>query len=189
MNSKTSALLADPAPCSHIVYPYTDEQCMVRAVEFYASSGISKGEAVVLIVTEAHREALIVQLKSEAFNVERLQSSGQLVMLDASEMLAVIMADGSLDATTFKAAIKRIIELAGRDPASGHHRRVRLFGEMVSLLWTTGNAEAALRLEELWNEVTEAYRVALLCTYLLDGNGHSRLPESLLSAHSLRLAS
>lgn len=97
-------------------------------------------------------------------------------MLDASEMLAV-MADGSLDAITFRGAIKRIIELVGRDPASGHHRKVRLFGEMVSLLWTTGNTEAALRLEELWNEVTEAYRVALLCTYLLDGNGPSRLPE------------
>jgi hypothetical protein len=93
------------------------------------------------------------------------------------------------DATVFRAVIKRIIDQAGRDLASGRHRKVRLFGEMVSILWTSGKPEAALRLEELWNEVTDTYPVSLLCTYMLDGNGHSHLPEDLLAAHNYRLAS
>jgi KaiC/GvpD/RAD55 family RecA-like ATPase len=189
MDIKTTALLADPAPGSHIVYPYTDENKVVQAIRHYTSSGLSRDEAVVLILSEPHRESLILLLKAEAFNIEMLQSKGQLVILDAAQLLSSLMVGDRPDATVFRAVIKRIIDQAGRDLASGRHRKVRLFGEMVSILWMSGKPKAALRLEELWNEVTDTYPVSLFCTYMLDGNGHSHLPEDLLAAHNHRLAS
>jgi hypothetical protein len=189
MDSKTSALLADPATGSHIVYPYTDESKVVQAIRHYTSSGLSRDEAVVLIVSEPHRESLILLLKAEAFNIERLQSKGQLVILDAGQLLSSLMVGDRPDATVFRALIKRIIDQAGRDLTSGRHRKVRLFGEMVSILWRSGQPQAALRLEELWNEVTDNYPVSLFCTYMLDGNGHSHVPEDLLAAHNHRMAS
>jgi hypothetical protein len=36
---------------------------------------------------------------------------------------------------------------------------------MVSLLWQNGQQHAALRLEELWNELARSHRFALLCAY------------------------
>lgn len=49
MNPKASALLVDPHPCGHIVYPYTDRNLLAQAVCLYASAGLRKNEAVILI--------------------------------------------------------------------------------------------------------------------------------------------
>jgi len=50
---------------------------------------------------------------------------------------------------------------AGR--GGGH--RVRAFGEMVALLWSDGNQAAAIRLEELWNELAETHSFASSAAY------------------------
>ena len=41
---------------------------------------------------------------------------------------------------------------------------VRIFGEMVAVLWAEGKTRAAIRLEELWNALTTRH-VSLLCAY------------------------
>jgi hypothetical protein len=65
---------------------------------------------------------------------------------------------------------------------------VRAFGEMVSLLWRVDTA-AAVRLEELWNNVIEEHELALLCTYSLNGSdAHGALPACLVTPHSHDLA-
>jgi signal transduction histidine kinase len=38
---------------------------------------------------------------------------------------------------------------------------------MVNLLWTDGNPEAAIRLEELWNDLASTHSFSLLCTYAM----------------------
>jgi hypothetical protein len=42
---------------------------------------------------------------------------------------------------------------------------VRAFGEIVSLLWRDGKRQAALRLEEMWNEAIGLHPLSLLCGY------------------------
>jgi signal transduction histidine kinase len=46
---------------------------------------------------------------------------------------------------------------------------LRVFGEMVDLLWKDGNSNAALRLEELWNDRAKSHEMSLLCTYAMRG--------------------
>jgi hypothetical protein len=65
------------------VYPYTDDRHLVDAVGFYTASGLAREGAVILIVTEAHRQAIKRYLKSDG-NVEALEASGQLTFLDAA---------------------------------------------------------------------------------------------------------
>jgi PAS domain S-box-containing protein len=43
--------------------------------------------------------------------------------------------------------------------------RIHAFGEMVALLWADGNRNAAIRLEELWNDLGKSCRFALFCAY------------------------
>lgn len=185
MDSKTTAMLENARVGSHIVYPYTDEARVVSTVGHYVSGGLSHGDAVILILSENHRERVIDYLKADTFAVERLESSGQLAFLDAIEMLDLFMVGGLPDAERFRSLIGKILERASRDVATGRHRHIRMFGEMVSLLWRSGNHDAALRLEQLWNEAIEGRPICLLCTYELDGNGHSRLPGDLIDAHSV----
>jgi hypothetical protein len=97
--------------------------------------------------------------------------------------MSTFMVDGNPDPKLFKAGVRALIEQVSRDERTGRNREVRLFGEMVSLLWPS-NSEAAERLEELGNEVIEEYSIPILCAYSLNGPGRSQLPESLIKAHS-----
>ena len=185
MDSTTSWILANPHH-SHIVYPYTDPKRLVDAVGFYTSSGLAMGGTVILIVTEAHGHAIKRHLKSDG-NVKALEASGQLLFLDAAELMSTFMVGGNPDPTLFKAGIRTLIERAGRDERTGRNREVRLFGEMVSLLWPD-NGAAAERLEALGNEVVKEYSIPVLCAYSVGGPGRGQLSESLLKAHSHRIA-
>jgi hypothetical protein len=53
---------------------------------------------------------------------------------------------------------------------------VRAFGEMVALLWAQGKSQAALELEDLWNELPGHHPFSLMCAYSLDVIGE---PASL----------
>src|SRR5260370_7679084 len=59
-----------------------------------------------------------------------------------------------------------ITQRAGAVP--GKHLGVAAFGEMVSLLWAEGKPDAAIRLEQLWNELGRTHSFHLHCAYPLD---------------------
>ena len=44
---------------------------------------------------------------------------------------------------------------------------LRAYGEMVDVLWRRGEKSAALRLEELWNELQARRSFTLLCAYAM----------------------
>src|SRR6266540_3933007 len=44
----------------------------------------------------------------------------------------------------------------------------RVYSETVNLLWQEGKQEAAIRLEEYWNELARQYPFSLFCGYMLD---------------------
>jgi len=64
------------------------------------------------------------------------------------------MVTGFLDENLFKASIDGIINRARGSASDGHQSNVRIFGEIVSLLWNA-NLAATTRLEELWNGVID----------------------------------
>jgi hypothetical protein len=52
--------------------------------------------------------------------------------------------------------------------ASFPNTTVRAFGEMVDVLWRRGQEQAAIALEELWDDLARRHSFALLCGYRLD---------------------
>jgi hypothetical protein len=181
MNAKASALLTDPHPCGHIVYPYAEEGLVGQAVCLYASAGLRNGEGVVLILTAAHYDSILLRLTTEGFNVQELQKSRRLNCVRAEDLLADFMVDGVPDKKLFHAAVGKLIARARSATGKGWLGLVRVFGEMVSLLWNR-DLGATVSLEEMWNEVIEKHRVPLLCTYEL--NGHENIPAGLRRLHT-----
>ena len=93
----------------------------------------------------------------------------------------------------WKADPVRFLELLGdlivtaREAAKGANRRVSVFAECVHLLWTQGNAEAAIQMEKLGNNLTEIHDVDILCGYSLSSvevamDSHTR--ELICAEHS-----
>ena len=78
-----------------------------------------------------------------------------------------------MDAASFEAEVGQVIRAAG---AAGHP--VRVYGEMVALLWDAGQLNAALELEGLWNDLARDIPFGLYCGY----------PESPVSGADQRAA-
>src|SRR6267143_843099 len=88
MNANGAAILSNPHPRGHIVYPYTDENLVGQAVCLFASAGIRDGEGVILIMTSDHCEPIRLRLQMEGFNVETYERSGQLTCVTTEDLLA-----------------------------------------------------------------------------------------------------
>jgi hypothetical protein len=165
MSSTTpwEAALNRSEPCDHLVQLYTDESFLAIAVGRFLTSGLTNGEAAVIIATPAHIAAFTDRLLTAGIDVEAAVQRAQLTVLDAEASLTAFMRDGMPDRDPFRALIVPVVDRA----RGAGYPRLRLFGEMVNLLWDH-NLEATLQLEELWNEVVADQQVALLCAYRID---------------------
>jgi hypothetical protein len=180
MNAKAAALLTDPHPYGHIVYPYTDEALVSQAVALFAGAGLRNDEGVVLIMTAAHRDSITLRLANEGFDIEYLQRKGRLVCILAEDLLSQFMRDGMPDEEMLSAVVENLIATS-RASTGSSTGQVRVFGEMVSLLWNA-HLGATISLEEMWNRIIDRNSISLLCTYALDGR--AGIPDSLHSLHS-----
>jgi hypothetical protein len=71
--------------------------------------------------------------------------------------------------------------------ATGKQARVAIFGECVHLLWAQGNAEAAIQLEKLGNQLAKMYDVDILCGYSLgsvEGGMEDHIFQQICAEHS-----
>jgi hypothetical protein len=106
--------LAEPLAKEHLVHLYEDDRVLVEAVAIFAGRGLGKGEAVVLVATEAHLEAIERRLSETGFEVADLKAWGQLTVLDAARLLSRFLVDGQVDAVRFKAILSEVVAGARR---------------------------------------------------------------------------
>lgn len=180
MNATGEAILTQPHPRGHFVYPYTTESQFVDAVCLFAGTGLQNGESAILIMEQSHCEPVRRQLQDNGFKVSELESTGRLICESAEELLATFLFDGIIDEYKFKQRVGTLIEKAKTAARGG---QVRVMGEMVNLT-VSENPKATERLEELWNDVIKIHSVSLLCAYCLGGTRPEALPASLIACHS-----
>jgi hypothetical protein len=149
----------------HAVHFYSDESRLCLSVADFLADGLAASQPVVVIATAEHRKLIVAQLALRRFDVEALQKSGDLVMLDARKTLSRFFADGRLDAGRFRSVVGEAIDkvCAGR-PAGCV---VRAYGEMVDVLWRDGKCQEAIELEIMWNDLARTHAFSLLCGYAM----------------------
>jgi signal transduction histidine kinase len=149
---------------AHSVQFYEDDAFLLDALSRFIGSALGAGDATVVIATKAHRDGLAARLQARGLDLSHTSKQGRYVALDAAEVLAQFMRNGHPDAALFAAALGPVITRATA-VAESAQPRVAAFGEMVALLWAEGQAEAALELEQLWNDLAQTHAFALLCGY------------------------
>jgi hypothetical protein len=159
----SSDLLTDPLRGDHVARLYREERSLIDAVALYAAEGLGRSQGVVLAATDSHWHTIEARLRARELPVEGLRARGQLEYVPAGALLALIMRDGVPDPRLFESAVTSRI----RRLKSEGYAHVRVFGELVDLVWRH-NLAAAERLEELWNRVIGAESISLLCCYGLD---------------------
>jgi PAS domain S-box-containing protein len=173
-----------PPHAEHRVQFYDDESFLSAAVTDFIANGLEGGEPVVVIATEAHRQAFRAALGSMGVEVEGAEASGALTLCDARSTLDTFMVGGMPDWDRFRLHVGSVLE---KSLQRADATRVRAYGEMVDLLWREGNAQAAIRLEELWNDLAGLKPFSLLCAYVM-GNffreAHAGDLEQICAAHA-----
>ena|SRR5688572_32826047 len=146
----------------HAVQFYKDAGSLADTVATFISDGLNSGEPAVIVASSTHAAGVMRALRTAGVDVAALRKTGELQVLDARKMLGAFMIGGRPDSLLFKSNVGDVIErlCAGRQPCP-----IRVYGEMVDLLWQDGNEEGAIRLEILWNQLASAYDFALLCGY------------------------
>jgi hypothetical protein len=155
---------AVPPRPKHVVAFYEDEGFLGSAVTDFLLDGMRRGETVCVIATAAHREAFATGLAANGIDVEGRRLAARYFELDAPETLASLRSDGALDTAALR---RQVGDWLARATADG--RRVRLYGEMVALLWEAGDLDLALELEELWEDLTAGVAMPVLCGYPMRG--------------------
>lgn len=163
MNS-TIPSRSDASGHYHAVRFYENKASLCRTVADFLGKGIVLGQPGLVIATPPHRESLLDELRARDIVVDQIQAAGDLLLLDAREVLATFMVDGLPDTKLFNihvpAAIDRLCR--GRKDCT-----IRAYGEMVDVLWQDGHAAAAIRLEMLWNQLAMTRDFSLLCGYAM----------------------
>lgn len=142
----------------------SDDRLLTRNVGRYLAEGLRRGEGLVVIATPEHSGSISRQLR-EVQTYASAVLEGSLVFLDAQATLDRLLVDWQPRRELFDNvvgdAVQRVQERAGTT-------RVRAYGEMVGLLWKTGQFSAGARLEEFWNELLESSDLSLFCAYPID---------------------
>jgi signal transduction histidine kinase len=144
----------------HSVQFYESDAFLLDGLARYIAVALDRGESAVAVLTEGHRDGLERRLIADGVDLDAARASGAYLVFDAAETLAKIIVDGLPSRAPFEEVIGGALDLAARDG-----RPVFAFGEMVAILWQEGRHEAAIRLEELWNELSESRVFRLLCAY------------------------
>jgi len=170
----------------HACHFYAEDARLATTVAAFLAPGFSGDDAVIAIGTLAHLSAIEQRLRSDGHQVDAVRRSGRYLTMDVDGIIPGLLRNGLPTKETFDASVGvHVAALAER------HGHVRAFGEIVSVLWGRGKQQAAMRLEELWNDALGYSPLSLICGYSLRG---ARPPvdaagqKRIMSVHSRLIA-
>jgi DNA-binding NarL/FixJ family response regulator len=176
----------EKAPHHHEVQFYSDDAVFLDAFARFIAAALSAGDAAIVVATESHREALALRLKTQGLDVDVAIQQGTYIPLDVVKALSAFMVNGMPDSARFFEVVSGLIEAAAK-ATKREHPRVVACGECSPLLWAEGKPDAAIRLEQLWDQIGTTFAVDILCGYALSsfhGKEDEHVFQSICEKHS-----
>ena len=144
----------------HVVLFYRDERELTDRVSEYLLPVIQDGGVAIVLATPDHRRSFEGHLADAGVDVAAASARGFYLAPDISETMRGFMVASRPDPAGFWQAISPLIRQATKTG-----QPIRIFGEMVALLWDAGLIDAAIEVEAMWNELGAQYPFSLLCAY------------------------
>lgn len=154
-----------------------NENSQIDLVTSYIKDGLLNGEAVILIAKPELRQILKSKMGAFSFNgknIQELQVQGQIKFFDAESVLSTLRVDGILEEDLFYEGVAMPIY-----NAKSIYGKVRVFGEMVDILWKERQHDMAIQLESFWKNLFNTQELTFLCTYTLNKLSPNSFDEEL----------
>lgn len=172
-------------PHRHEVVFYSDDAVFLDGFTGFIAAALEADDVTIVLATKSHQDGLIQRLKALGVDVDTAINEGTYIPVDVVHMLSTYMINEMSDTA-------RLFDIAGgliRAAAKAGKReypRVAVCGEGVSLLLGAGNADAAIRVEKVWNQLATIYEIDILCGYALSNfdNEEERVFQSICAEHS-----
>jgi hypothetical protein len=150
----------------HAVVLYgSDEQPLVKHVAAWLGEHLAREYPVLVVGTPAHRRAVGATLRRAGIDTGEVRRAGLYTCLDATAVMNTMAGDGEISWRTFDRNVGELVRnLRMRGP-------LRVYGEIVNLMWLSGNRKGAIELEMLWNRLRARVDFELLCGYGIDAHG------------------
>ena len=168
---------------------YSDDASLLDGFTQFIGSALRAGNAAIVVATESHRDRLLPRLQSHGLDIGAAIEQGRYISLDAADTLSTFVVNDLPDRARFLQAAASLFAAAVK-AAKGEHPRVAVCGECDPPLWDLGDGHAAIRLEQLWNEVAKTYDIDILCGYPLGsfhGKQDSDIFQRICAEHSAAL--
>ena len=171
----------------HEVQLYSSEELFLHRFTGFMGAALSVGDAVVVVATQSHRDALFQRLQVDGLDVTAAVDQGRYIPLDVADVLATFMVNDVPDPVQFREITSSLLA-AAKNAAKGKRPHVAACGECAPVLLQRGMADAAVRLEGLWDEIAKKGGVDILCGYpgeSFRGKQGSDTLHRILTEHSV----
>jgi len=186
LNHQFTDTSAEKAAHRHEVQFYSDDALLLDTFALFIAVALKSGRAAIVAVTESRRDGLVSRLKEHGLDVDAASQQGTYIQLDVAKTFSTFMVNDMPDATRFFQIVGGLIEAAAKAARQQHHGVV-VCGEGTSVLWAEGKADAAIRVEQLWDEIGKTFGVHILCGYALSsfhGEKDEHVFQSICAEHS-----
>jgi signal transduction histidine kinase/ActR/RegA family two-component response regulator len=157
----------------HFVQFYETDTFLIDSLSSFISTGLTAGDGAVVLATDPHLKSLDKRLSEIGIDVDSHRASGQFFCMDAEQALHELRKDGGISWEHFDGYVGGIISQV----TQRGKRPVRIFGELVALLWAEGKYDAAIELEQQWNELKQKTPFSLYCAYPMGDIGKKEFDE------------
>ncbi|MGN6680357.1 MAG: MEDS domain-containing protein [Streptosporangiaceae bacterium] len=184
MDSHARAVLR-AGPRDHVVLFYQEahnDRELTETVGEYVLGALRADEVAIVVGTWEHQLSFARYLVRAGVDLASARARGTYLELDANGILETFVMDSHADPASFWAELTPVIRRAAESGLP-----VRIFGEMVALLWEAGQIGAAIELEAMWNELAAQFPFSLLCAYSVRsvaGSGQLDQLTEVCRAHS-----
>ena len=170
----------------HEAMYYVEQEQLLDEWASVAETTLNTDATFLLLATDAHRQQLRAMLERRGVNVGNAIGEGRYVSFTVDECLSKFMVGDRLDEARFWSAVTSLM-LRIVQASNAEQPHAVACGECAPTLCVQGNAEAAVRLEQLWDEVTRTYSLDTFCAYASDGcrcDDPSNVFEQVRAAHT-----
>ena len=150
-----------PAP-NHVVHFYDEREAMLTNAAAHLAGGLLRGAPALAVIASDRVDVLRNKLGQMGVDVARAAAARQLVIHDAEATLAELLVDDMPDERRFRNVIGGAVSALAD---TWRPLRLYAYGDMVDVLLTRGQRDAALELERLWNELGHREHFSLFCAY------------------------
>jgi len=162
-------------PHRHEILFCSDDQAVLEGLTRFIVAALSAGNPAIVWAAESHRNRLLERLRKAGVDIDAAIQRGTYIASDVGET-----AD----------PVRILVTLDGLSKAASNggtkHPRVAVCGERAGRFWAEGNTDAAIQLEQLFNDLAKRHKMDILCVYPSpDAKDDKSAFASLCAEHSV----